>query len=361
MLSLARLSQLSQRLVSYLSKEAKSVPLFMWVYLLCVMLLYRHLMRTYLGTGTVTRRILGRVTAKLSKEEDTVAGALIEPASLTQSFADVGGLVDVKQALLEGIVWPLNRPDLFPPGTLRSPNSGVLLYGPPGTGKTLLARALAKEIDCSFLEVRLDMIFTKWVGDTEKIVNAIFSVARKVAPCVIFVDEVDAILSQRQSSEQPVYAHVKSLFMTQWEGLRLDPTKRIIVVAATNRPGDIDDAILRRMPLKLSVPYPDSVGRRQILGVLLSKEDVCGVDMAELVRRTDGFSGSDLRDLCQEAAMMPVREALRNGEGQEQSKPRHVPLGTQHFVEALRRVQPNNNFVQQRSSTRASHFRHPFS
>jgi len=325
----------------YLLREGRSVPLFMWVYLLGLFLACRHFMKVYNGTVTVTRRLYGKGTRViLSKDEDTIASALIDISTLTQTFADVGGLEEVKRALREGVVWPVAHPDLFPAGSLRSGVSGVLLHGPPGTGKTLLARALAKEVNGSFLEVKIDLLFNKWVGATEKLVAAIFSVAEKCQPCIVFIDEIDSFLDSRSASDNAVHGHVKALFMTSWDGLLSGvSSRRIVIVGATNRPAEVDEAILRRMPLKLYVPYPTAEGRRQILDVHLCKEPTAQVDVGEIVNRTVDFSGSDLRDLCHEAAMIPVRHRIANGEKTSQV------LTTAHFREALKKFRPNRKFL----------------
>jgi len=161
-------------------------------------------------------------------------------------FEDIGALDDIKEILQDEVLLPLRRPDLFNGGLLK-PYKGILLFGPPGTGKTMLAKAIANEAGASFINVSISTITSKWFGEDEKNVRALFSLAAKVAPTIIFIDEVDSMLGQRtKSGEHEAMRKIKNEFMVHWDGLLSKPGKRILVLAATNRPYDLDEAIIRR-------------------------------------------------------------------------------------------------------------------
>lgn len=162
------------------------------------------------------------------------------------TFADIGALDEIKESLQELVMLPLRRPDLFKGGLLK-PCRGILLFGPPGTGKTMLAKAIAKEAGASFINVSMSTITSKWFGEDEKNVRALFTLAAKVSPTIIFVDEVDSMLGQRtRVGEHEAMRKIKNEFMTHWDGLLTKPGERILVLAATNRPFDLDEAIIRR-------------------------------------------------------------------------------------------------------------------
>lgn len=162
------------------------------------------------------------------------------------TFCDIGALSDIKELIQELVMLPLQRPDLFNGGLLK-PCRGILLFGPPGTGKTMLAKAVANEAGASFMTISMSSIMSKWYGEAEKSIRALFSLAAKIAPSIIFVDEVDSMLGTRESSnENEASRRIKNEFMMHWDGLLSKPNERILVLAATNRPFDLDDAIIRR-------------------------------------------------------------------------------------------------------------------
>lgn len=195
--------------------------------------------------------------------------------------------------------------------------SGVLLYGPPGCGKTMLAKALAHESGATFINLHISTLTEKWYGDSNKLVNAVFSLARKLQPSIVFIDEIDAVLGTRRSGEHEASGMVKAEFMTLWDGLTSADTtgdpQRILVLGATNRIQDIDEAILRRMPKKFPITLPSAPQRLRILGLVLkdTRIDKAQFDLEYLVRVTAGMSGSDIKEACRDAAMVPVREYIR--------------------------------------------------
>ena len=201
--------------------------------------------------------------------------------------------------------------------SLLSAPSGVLLYGPPGCGKTMLAKALAHESGATFINLHISTLTEKWYGDSNKLVNAVFSLARKLQPSIVFIDEIDAVLGTRRSGEHEASGMVKAEFMTHWDGLTSANTsgepQRILLLGATNRIQDIDEAILRRMPKKFAVSLPSAPQRLRILGLILKDTmvDKDNFDLEYLVRVTAGMSGSDIKEACRDAAMVPVREFIR--------------------------------------------------
>ena len=178
-----------------------------------------------------------------------------------------------KRQLRDLVVWPLRHPGAFAGASklARAPR-GVLLYGEPGTGKTLVARGLARESGAALMDVRVSTLADKYYGESNKLVAATFSLARKLAPCVLFLDEVDGLLRSRSSGETEVTVSVKAEFMSHLDGLLVAPDEAerpVVVVACTNRPYDLDPAVLRRFPKQYRVSLPDAKARRQILGILL--------------------------------------------------------------------------------------------
>jgi SpoVK/Ycf46/Vps4 family AAA+-type ATPase len=248
----------------------------------------------------------------LTSLEAVVAQELVLPDQLDADFSAIGGLKEIKESLEEAVLLPLLRPELFSSSCLLSPTKGVLLYGPPGTGKTLLVKALAKASRASFIPISPSTILSKWVGETNQLVHAIFSLAYKIQPCILFIDEIDSLFRERSAYDHEAYRDMKAEFMSLWDGLLSDPSAAVIVVGATNRPWDIDAAILRRMPRSFLVDYPTTAERKEILQVLLSEivleQDF---DFDRIAVETPGLTGSDLKELCRVAAYQPIREALQ--------------------------------------------------
>ena len=233
-------------------------------------------------------------------------------------FLDIGGLGDIIEELKESVIYPLTLPHLYSStSSLLSAPSGVLLYGPPGCGKTMLAKALAHESGATFINLHISTLTEKWFGDSNKLVKAVFSLAAKLEPSIVFIDEIDALLGTRRSGEHEASGTLKAEFLTLWDGLTsANPSgrpQRIVVLGATNRMQDIDVAILRRMPKKFAVSLPTSAQRLRILRLILkdTRLDRSCFDLEHLARITAGMSGSDLKAACRDAAMVPVRELIR--------------------------------------------------
>ncbi|CAN7063424.1 unnamed protein product [Brassica rapa subsp. trilocularis] len=228
---------------------------------------------------------------------------------------DVAGLDGAKQALMEMVILPAKRRDLFT--GLRRPARGLLLFGPPGNGKTMLAKAVASESQATFFNVSASSLTSKWVGEAEKLVKTLFQVAISRQPSVIFMDEIDSIMSTRSISENEASRRLKSEFLIQFDGVTSNPDDLVIVIGATNKPQELDDAVLRRLVKRIYVPLPDSKVRKLLFKTKLKCQphSLSGGDIDKIVRETEGkflnvtgYSGSDLQALCEEAAMMPIRE-----------------------------------------------------
>ena len=262
---------------------------------------------------------------QLNTYEQAIAMEVVSPAEIPVTFEDIGGLDDIIDELRESVIYPLTLPHLYAGhSSLLTAPSGVLLYGPPGCGKTMLAKALARESGACFINLHISTLTEKWYGDSNKLVAAVFSLARKLQPSIVFIDEIDAVLGTRRSGEHEASGMVKAEFMTHWDGLASATTEggsqRICILGATNRIQDIDEAILRRMPKKFPVALPNASQRRQIFDLTLRdtkldrgryRDGKSTFDLNTLVRLGAGMSGSDIKEACRDAAMVPVREYIK--------------------------------------------------
>ncbi|KAH8236739.1 hypothetical protein KR026_009790 [Drosophila bipectinata] len=257
---------------------------------------------------------------QLILDEIVEGGAKVE-------WSDIAGQEVAKQALQEMVILPSVRPELFTGMVLKSmqlirtnkdyfkglraPAKGLLLFGPPGNGKTLLARAVATECSATFLNISAASLTSKYVGDGEKLVRALFAVARHMQPSIIFIDEVDSLLSERSSNEHEASRRLKTEFLVEFDGLPGNPDgDRIVVLAATNRPQELDEAALRRFTKRVYVSLPDEQTRELLLSRLLQKQGspLDTEALRRLAKTTDGYSGSDLTALAKDAALEPIRE-----------------------------------------------------
>jgi SpoVK/Ycf46/Vps4 family AAA+-type ATPase len=247
----------------------------------------------------------------LREHELEVASDVISPSEIDVTFADIGGLQDIARQLQRHVLLPVTHPELFRQSKLLRPPKGILLHGPPGTGKTLLARAIAKEASVTFIALNPARLLSKWFGESNKLAMAYFTLAAKLSPSILFIDEIDCLFRSR-GHEHEATAMIKSQFLSLWDGLLTAPaSQHVIVVAATNKPADVDPAVLRRLPLSFQVDLPTAAGREDVLRLLLRDEPLAaGVDLRALAAATDGYSGSDLDQLCKTAAMRALDELL---------------------------------------------------
>ena len=223
-------------------------------------------------------------------------------------FSDIIGMQEMKQTLYEIIVVPTIRPDLFT--GIRKPQRGILLFGPPGTGKTMIAKAIATECNCTFFNISASSLTSKWVGESEKTVKSLFKIAYKKVPSIIFIDEIDSILSKRSGSENEATKRLKTEFLIQFDGLGSNTNARLLVIAATNRPMDLDEALLRRLPKRVYCGPLDENGRFEFIKKVINRVEtnLSDEDIKEIAQKTNDYSNSDLMEMCREAAYQPVRE-----------------------------------------------------
>ncbi|KII91042.1 hypothetical protein PLICRDRAFT_52711 [Plicaturopsis crispa FD-325 SS-3] len=267
---------------------------------------------------------LGHKDLQLDEYEQTIANEVIHPDEIHVTFSDIGGLEPIISSLRESVIYPLLYPALFTTSSsLLTAPKGVLLYGPPGCGKTMLAKALAKESGATFINIAASVLTNKWYGESNKLVAGMFGLARKCQPCIVFIDEIDSFLRERGKGDHEVTGMMKAEFMTLWDGL-LSTTDRILILGATNRPTDIDSAILRRMPKRFAIGLPDYQQRLKILNLMLKDTPLApSFPMEALAARAAGHSGSDLKELCRNAAMRPFREFAST---LEQTREKGTPL-----------------------------------
>jgi transitional endoplasmic reticulum ATPase len=288
-------------------------------------------------TGDIPADILTNLY--VTQADFDMALAEVSPSALREvlvekpnvKWEDVGGLAKVKMQLREAVEAPLRHPEVFEEMGIRSPK-GVLLFGPPGTGKTLLAKAVATESEANFISVRGPEIFNKYVGESEKAVREIFKKARQTAPCVLFFDEIDAILSSRgMRDDTGVSQRIVNQFLAELDGMQT--LQNVLVIGATNRADILDPAALRpgRFDSVVFVPPPDVDARLEIFKVHSREMPLADdVSLEKLSDETEGFSGADIEGLIREAAMAAVRDDWKA-----------KPVEMKHFEEALREVRPS--------------------
>ncbi|MEK6818864.1 MAG: CDC48 family AAA ATPase [Nanoarchaeota archaeon] len=301
------------------------------------------------GEEEISSEVLEKL---IVKHEDLIeALKVVRPSAMREvlvetpnvNWEDVGGLDKVKQELIEAVEWPLKHPETFIRMGIR-PSRGILLYGPPGTGKTLLAKAVAKEAEANFINVKGPSLLSMWVGKSEEGMRKVFERARQVAPCIIFFDEIDALAGKRGYSDaggSKVTERVLNQMLAEMDGL--EDLNDILVIGATNRPDMLDSGILRpgRFDKILLVGAPEEKGRLQILGIHAKKMPIGDGKkeftkekrealLKDLAKKTEGYTGADLDAVCREAAMLSLRESLEAKFVTEE-----------HFNEAMKKVKPS--------------------
>lgn len=244
--------------------------------------------------ANIDKRLLQMIQNEVLVPEETV------------EWSDIAGLAKVKETIKEIIIWPMVRPDIFT--GLRGPPKALLLFGPPGTGKTLIGKCIASQSKSTFFSISASSLTSKWVGEGEKMVRALFFMAAKKAPSVVFIDEIDSLLMQRTEGENEGTRRIKTEFLVQMDGAKKGKG-HILVIGATNRPQEIDEAARRRFVKRLYVPLPDLEGRQEMIAHIGQGEYSLSADeLAAIAALLEGYSGSDIFNLCREAVMEPVRE-----------------------------------------------------
>ena len=294
--------------------------------------------------------ILNKIIVKMADFQEALKE--VEPSAMREvlvevpdvTWDDIGGLDGVKEELREAVEWPLKYPDVFT-HLNATPPKGLLLYGPPGTGKTLLAKAVANESQSNFISVKGPELLNKFVGESERALREVFRKARQAAPCIIFFDEIDSIAPVRGSSigDSHVTERVISQFLTELDGL--EELRNVVIIAATNRPDIVDQALLRpgRFDRLLYVSLPDLEARKQVFKIRTRKTPLADdVKLDELARLTDGYTGADIASICNTAVMLALRELIGKARDPEDAKKkaRDLKVSRRQFDEALQKIKP---------------------
>uniref|UniRef100_A0A5S6R505 phosphoacetylglucosamine mutase n=1 Tax=Trichuris muris TaxID=70415 RepID=A0A5S6R505_TRIMR len=310
-------------------------------------MLIKYLDPTYSQKKTARRLALQQLsrlgiptTQQLTDYEMQIASQLVLGDDVGVSWSEVGGYDDLLVELRETVILPLKLQSSS--AFLQAPK-GVLLYGPPGCGKTLIARAIAKEAGARFINLDISSLTDKWYGESQKLAAAVFTLATKLQPTIIFIDEIDSFLRVRESRDHEATAMIKAQFLSNWDGFASDQNSRVIIIGATNRPSDVDPAILRRMPSRFCLDLPDKKQRANVLDVLLRDEQLeSDVNLEEIAAQCEHFSCSDLRELCRLAAITRVREVLRSEPDVDELG--GEPFRSADFQAALQRMKRDNCF-----------------
>ena len=290
----------------------------------------------------------GRTAEKDSDDSGAKASDWIVREKPDIGFDDIAGLDDVKQEIRMKMIYPFSHPDLAARYHIAT-GGGLLLYGPPGTGKTMIAKAIAHEIDATRFVISPAHVLSKWVGEAEQNIRKLFSAAKEEDSAIIFIDEVEALVPARRSSQSSVMTRVVPQILQELEGFdRSSDSKPLLFVGATNEPWSIDAAVMRpgRFDSKVYVPLPDEPARHRLLEIYCGKRPLApDVDFGELVRRLDGYSGADVKAVAQKAATMPFMEAITG------SEPR--PIGMADLLGVIESMSPS---VQKKDLVRYQEF-----
>lgn len=271
----------------------------------------------------------------------------VEPSAIREVFTevpdvgwdDVGGLEEIKRTLREAVEWPLKYASLFQRAQTQPPK-GILIYGPPGCGKTLVAKAVARESGVNFISIKGPELLSKWVGESERGVREVFKKARMASPCILFLDEIDALAPTRGSGgDSHVAERVVSQLLTEMDGI--EELHGVMVLAATNRPDIVDPALRRagRFDILMELPRPDEATRTAILKVHTERKPLAkDFSLPRLVEMTEGAVGADLEGICRQAALLSIREFLeKNPDGDNAEK---LVIRMRHFVSAVEAAVP---------------------
>jgi len=308
-------------------------------------------------------RSLRRILPEIDLDEDKISSEILQKIQITSedfrdalkevrpsalrevqvqipnvSWDDVGGLDQLKEELREAVEWPIKYKEAFDYVNIETPK-GILLHGPPGTGKTLIAKALAKMTESNFISIKGPELLSKWVGESEKGVREIFRKARQAAPCIIFLDEVDALVPRRGSggSESHVTQNVVSQILTEIDGL--EELHNVLIIGATNRLDIVDEALLRpgRFDRIIEVPNPDTKGRQHIFEIHTKKKPLgSDVNIVKLVELTDGFSGAEIAAVANRAAITALKRYVS---GKSQNV-KDIKIDQQDLIDAVDKVKP---------------------
>jgi transitional endoplasmic reticulum ATPase len=331
-----------------LSIHTRGMPIDEKVDLLSKEAAMRSLRRILPEIDLDEEKISSDILQKIQITSDDFRDALkeVRPSALREvqvqipnvSWNDVGGLDALKEELKEAVEWPIKYKDAYDYVDVESPK-GILLHGPPGTGKTLIAKALAKMTESNFISIKGPELLSKWVGESEKGVREIFRKARQAAPCIIFLDEVDALVPRRGSggSESHVTENVVSQILTEIDGL--EELHNVLIIGATNRLDIVDEALLRpgRFDRIIKVPNPDEKGRQHIFEIHTKKKPLgSDVKISEIVKLTDDFSGAEIAAVANRAAIAALKRYVSG----KSKNVKEIKITQQDLIDAVDRVKP---------------------
>jgi SpoVK/Ycf46/Vps4 family AAA+-type ATPase len=286
--------------------------------------------RLGIGNEEESEVVEGRVRATWEGEDD--GGPNVDVEKPRMKFKDVGGMDKLKEEIQLKIILPLSNPDLYKAYGKKT-GGGILMYGPPGCGKTYLARATAGEINASFIAVGINEVLDMWIGASEKNLHELFENARSHKPCVLFFDEVDALGANRSDMRQSSGRHLINQFLAELDGVK-DSNEGVLILAATNAPWHLDSAFRRpgRFDRILFVPPPDRDARGSILKLHLEGKPVQDIDYDHIAKKTEGFSGADLKGVVDVCVENKLRDALKAGVPK--------PITTKDLLTATERLKP---------------------
>lgn len=276
--------------------------------------------------------------SKYNPEVTTTISQSILGKSALVAWDDLIGLEALKKKIMETIVLPMKNPELFT--GLRSPSKGILLFGPPGNGKTMVAKATASQCEgVTFFNLSAGTLTSKHYGDSEKLIQALFAMASAKQPSVIFIDEIDSILGSRSSEEHEASRRIKTEFLVQFDGVGTEQSDRVVVMGATNRPFDLDEAVLRRFTARIFLPLPNLEARTKMLQNMLKtvNSKMSKDDIKSIAKNMEGYSYADMKAVCQEAAMEPIRKFAYD-KLTKMKKEEVPPIISDHFKKALAKV-----------------------
>ena len=262
--------------------------------------------------NTISKELRRDLGVRLTSHESSIAAGLVNPSMIHETLQDVGGLDGIKKDLMNNVIIPMkyHRAYFHPDMNSLQVARGVLLTGPPGTGKTLLARAIAKECGCRFLNLSLSMLENKYFGESSKLLTATFSLAAKIQPCIVFLDEIDGMIRARSSDDQSCVYSFKTELLSQLDGFH-KRSAAVIVMACTNSTRSLDPAVRRRLPRVYTVGLPSAEDRSRILKIHAKHETPSDGVLSEIAHMTEGYSGSDLLELYNLASSYRMEQQCR--------------------------------------------------
>jgi transitional endoplasmic reticulum ATPase len=287
------------------------------------------------------RNVKGDVNPVMENKSQNAGEKILEEIGLERpmipniTFNDVAGLEDVKNEIMAKIIYPMRNKELSEEYNVQF-GGGMLLYGPPGTGKTHIVKAIANEVKAMFINVNPSSLYSEWFGKFEKNISALFKAAYELSPSIIFFDEIDTLVPKREGTKTDVVRRGVSQLLTEVGGINAQKGKNIFIIAATNNPWEIDDAILRpgRFDVKIYVPPPDEKGRKKIFQLNLSKvKQIGNIDYDQLSRISNGYSGADIEFVCKKATQNVFMDAVKSGNKRQ--------VSTDDIISVLMQVKPS--------------------